>query len=108
MSTEFTVNGEQFAVRFATKGGAQVQMFVTPTEFEAFRGQRVVSEMGEDVGTAEEFVAQWEGRMAWDTAARRNEFARQMENHRFEECRQAAPAIRASARAAAKDAMGVV
>ena len=87
MSTEFTVNGELFALRFAGPKGATFQFEVTEDEFDAWADEEVVS-FESSYGTAREFLA-WvvaEGcEVLWDNAARQNEFARGLENHRFAE-----------------------
>lgn len=110
MGTEFkTENGEVVATRFfgGKDRGCGAQMAVTEFEFEAFKSEAVFGDNGEDFETFQDFVDSVSF-VVWDSAERQNEFARQMENHRFAEARAFAPQARKRARECARQQMSVV
>ena len=90
MSTNFTVNGEHMANRFwagKTHGGSAVQMEMTEREWHLFFtgvSQEWVSETGETWESGEAWMEDHKDCVIlWDSAARQNQMARDMEDHRF-------------------------
>lgn len=107
MATEFTTaNGTIIGTRNATSNGAVFNCCMTETEFNATdTSGHVFGDDGSVFFNMFTFQHEFTGRWNWDTAAKRNAQAREMENHRFSEVRACAPAMREKARQAVRDSM---
>lgn len=113
MSTEFRTQpgfeqGEVVGVRFwGGQRGVGAQMAVTEVEFEAFKDCKVFGSDGSQFESAQEFVDSVKF-VEWDSAERNNQWAREMENHRFVEVQSQATNFRQRARECARQQMSVV
>lgn len=86
MSTTITTRDEQIvAVRFfgGIGVGPVVQLEITQTEWSAWAAVEVSEEGSSNWRTLAEWVAGQKAEIRFDNAARRNETARDLENHRW-------------------------
>lgn len=110
MSTAFyTRSGEHVATRFSAgkDKGLHLQLEVTPTEYENYKHKDVAAEGSDTFEPFHHLVSKHVTH--FDTAARRNDAARNLETHRFKDqvpgMEDAASTLRIQAKAAAKDAV---
>ena len=115
MSTAFYSTDKsdtQLGTSFRENGNQTLQLELTPTEFKTWLNEQVIDEYEHLVGTLGDLVETFKGKVVFDTAARRNGFARHLEEHRFfddsEAMQNTAKRFRDWAKVAARDAIHVV
>ncbi len=115
MSTTFYSTDKsdtQLGTSFCENGGQTLQLELTPTEFKTWLNEQVIDEYKHLIGTVGDLVGTFKGKVVFDTATRRNRFARYIEEHRFfddsEAMQNTAKRFRKLAKSAVRDAMHFV
>lgn len=86
MSTTIMTRGDEIvAVRFwgGRETGAVIQLEITETELPAWAGTPVAEEGSSTYRTLSDWLAAQDATIRFDNAARRNQAARELENHRW-------------------------
>jgi len=113
MSTSFfSADDYMLMTRFASSTGPAIQMELTPSEFLKWADQEIFDEGENSWGKLNDFVNEFKGEIIFDTAARRNKMARDLEAHRFFDAQPAmqnlAKRFREYAACAARDGLQLV